>query len=151
MGLELGGVRVVQKVLYSEAVKRVVEKDGYRVRDPERIPVSRQRLIESDGKNMCFSKVGFLAFIAMVISCTAEMDGKSQKIEVVVAEVEKYLGLRGFTAEQMQQSVEWWGSVLPERLSGVGLDRVNSVMGCFLIIFERANSWQGNFSFSPNV
>ena len=34
---------------------------------------------------MCFSKVGFLAFIAMVVNCTAEMDRKSQKIEVMVA------------------------------------------------------------------
>ena len=40
-------------------MKRVGEEDGSRLRDPERIPVSRQRLIEGDGKNMCFSKVGF--------------------------------------------------------------------------------------------
>jgi hypothetical protein len=50
---------------------------------------------------MCFSKVGFLAFIAMVVNCIAEMDLKLQKIEVVVAAGEKYLGLRGFTAEQL--------------------------------------------------
>jgi hypothetical protein len=30
---------------------------------------------------MCFSEVGFIAFIAKVVHCTAEMDGKSQKIE----------------------------------------------------------------------
>ena len=34
---------------------------------------------------VCFSKIGFLAFIAMVINCTAGMERKSQKIEVVVA------------------------------------------------------------------
>lgn len=72
-------------MLYAEAMKREVEEDGCRVRDPEMISVSRQRLIESDGKNMCFSKVGFLAFIAMVVNCTAEMDRKSQKIDVMVA------------------------------------------------------------------
>jgi hypothetical protein len=51
---------------------------------------------------MCFSEVGFLAFIAMVVNCTTEMEHKSQKIEVVVAAVEKYLGLRGFIAEDLQ-------------------------------------------------
>lgn len=77
----------------------MIEEDGYRVRDPERIPVSRQRPRKSDGKNMCFSKVGFFAFIAMVLNCTAEMDRKSQKILVVVAAAEEYLGLRGFTTK----------------------------------------------------
>ena len=79
---EFAMVRLVQKLSYAEAVKRVVEEDGYRVRDTKMIPLRRQRLIETDGKNMCFSEVGFLVFIAMV----AEMDGKSQKREVAVAE-----------------------------------------------------------------
>ena len=35
--------------------------------------------------DLCFSKVGFLAFIAMVINCTAEMERKSQKVDVVAA------------------------------------------------------------------
>ena len=48
------------------------------------------------------SKIGFLAFIAMVINCTAGMDQKSQKIEVVVAAAEKYLGVRDLTAEELQ-------------------------------------------------
>ena len=50
--IEVARVRVIQKVLYAEAVKRVVEEDGYRVSDPERIPVSRQRSRESDGRKM---------------------------------------------------------------------------------------------------
>lgn len=79
-------------MLYADAVKRVVEEDGYRMRDPESFIVSRQRPRESDGNNMCFSKVGFLECIAMVVNCTAEMDRKSQKIEVVVAAAEYYLG-----------------------------------------------------------
>ncbi|KAK6322226.1 hypothetical protein J4Q44_G00070180 [Coregonus suidteri] len=109
--VEVARVRVAQKVSYAEAVKRVVEEDGYRVRDPERIPVSRQRLIEIDGKNMCFSKVGFLAFIAMVFNCTAE------------------IGIARFAG-----GVEWWCSVLPDLWTGVGLDVVNSGMGCFFVL-----------------
>lgn len=89
--VEVTMVIVVQKVSYAE----VVEEDGYRVRDTERIPVSKQRPIERDGNNMCFSKVGFLAFIATIVNCTAEMDWNSQKIKIEAAE--KYLGLRRFT------------------------------------------------------
>ena len=51
---------------------------------------------------MCFSKLGFLAFIAMVVNCTVEMDQKSQKIEVGLAAAEKSLGLCRFTAEELQ-------------------------------------------------
>lgn len=52
--VEVARVRLEQKVLYAEAVKRV-EDDGSRVS-------SRPRPIQSD-MNLCFSKVGFLAFI----------------------------------------------------------------------------------------
>ena len=44
--------------------------------------------------NMYFSKVEFLALIALVINCTAEMERKSQKIPVVVAAAEKYVGVQ---------------------------------------------------------
>ena len=39
---------------------------------------------------MSFSKVGFLAFIAMVINCTALMERKAQKIDEVVEAAEKH-------------------------------------------------------------
>ena len=52
--VEVARVRAVQKVLYAEAMKRVVEEDGYRVRDSEKIPVSRQRPIKRYGNKMCF-------------------------------------------------------------------------------------------------
>ena len=71
----------------------MIEEDGNRVRDLERIPVRRQRPRESGGNNMCFRQVGFLVFIVMFVNCTAEMDRKSHKIEIV--------GLRGFTAEDV--------------------------------------------------
>ena len=51
-----------------------VEEDGSRGRDPERsgvssrsVPVQRDR----PTRYICFSKIGVLAFIAMVINCTA--------------------------------------------------------------------------------
>ena len=45
-------IRVVQKVSYDEAVRRVVDKDGSRVRDLKRLPVSRPGPIESDRNNV---------------------------------------------------------------------------------------------------
>ena len=82
--VEVARIRVVQKVPYAEAVKRVVEEDGSRVRDPKRIHVSSPKPIESDRNNMCFSKVFFLAFKAMVINYTPGMERKSQRIDVVM-------------------------------------------------------------------
>jgi hypothetical protein len=42
--------------------------------------------VEDDRMNLCFSKVGFLAFIVMVINCTAEMLHKSQELQGVLNE-----------------------------------------------------------------
>ena len=115
MGLEIGGVRcekagsterVVQKVPYAEAVKRVVEEDGDRVRDPEGILVNRQRPIERDGNNMCFSKVGFLAFIPMVVNSTAEMECKSQKIGCG-GSYRELLGIVRFYCRRVVGGVDW--------------------------------------------
>jgi hypothetical protein len=78
--VEVSRVRVEKKVSYAEKVKRV-EDDGSRVS-------SSPRPIQSD-RNVCF-KVGFLAFIA---NCTAEIECKSEKINVLVAAAEKYLGV----------------------------------------------------------
>ena len=58
--------RAEQKVSYAEAVKRV-EDYGSRVS-------SMPRPIQSN-TSLCFSKVGFLAFIAMVINCTIRLVG----------------------------------------------------------------------------
>jgi hypothetical protein len=74
--VEVARVRVVWKVSYAEAVKKV-EEDGLRL-----------RLRDTERCDICFSKVAFLAFIAMVIYCTAEMECKSLKIYVVVAAAE---------------------------------------------------------------
>ena len=53
--VEVARIRVVQEVSYAEAVKRLVEEDGSSVRDPKRLPVSRERPNESDRNNICFS------------------------------------------------------------------------------------------------
>lgn len=92
---------------------------------------------------MCFRKVGFLVFIAMVIKCNAEMERKSQKIGSVVAAAQKYLGLRGFTAEELQGVLN--GSVPFSQT-------VNQNGGKGWWVFNECRvSWQANlfFPFSP--
>ena len=95
--IEVTRITVVQKVLYAEAVKRVVEEDGSRVKDPESISVIRPRSIESDRNNML--QKGCFVFMAMVVNCTTVIECKTEWIDVVVAAVEKYLGVQYFTAE----------------------------------------------------
>lgn len=53
------------------------------------VPVQR----DMPTSDIRFRKIGFWAFIAMVINCTAGMEPKSQKIEVVVAAAERYFGV----------------------------------------------------------
>jgi hypothetical protein len=62
---------VGQKVSYAEALKSV--EDRARVSDLTwRPPISRTE--KGNSEMMSFSKVGFLAFIAMVINCTPLME-----------------------------------------------------------------------------
>jgi hypothetical protein len=71
---------------YAEAVERVVEEDGSRVRDPERI----SRKIESDRNNV-------LNFSKCFVLQDLKVNHKGYMLWWVAA-AEKYLGLRDFTA-----------------------------------------------------
>jgi hypothetical protein len=82
-----------------------VEEDGSRVRDSERnsvnsrlVPAQRYRPMS----DLCFSKVGFLEFIAMVINCPSEMECKSRKIDAAVKAAEKCIGVRDLTSVESQ-------------------------------------------------
>ena len=78
------------------------------MREPEKIPV-RSRQVQSDLNSLC--KIGLLPFIAMVINCTAQMERKSQKIELVAA-ADMFLGIRDFSAEELQGG---WGRAQGEQ------------------------------------
>ena len=61
---------------------------------PKRIPVSRPRPIESDRNCVWFNKyIFFFTFMAMVVNCTSGRECLSQRIDIVVAAAEKYLGV----------------------------------------------------------
>ena len=78
MQVEVAMIRVVQMVSYAETVKKVGE-DASRVRDPKRLQVSCRILpVESDRPTnaVCFSKVGFLVFIAIAVNCPAGIECK---------------------------------------------------------------------------
>ena len=53
--------------------------------------------------DICFSKIGFLAYTIVTVSTVLQgWNVKSQKIEVVLAAAEKYLGIRDLTSEELQ-------------------------------------------------
>ena len=97
------------------------------MRDAERIPVSSRSVpVQKDRvmSELCFSKVGFLAFIAMVINCTAEMESKLQKIYVVVEVTGRYLGIRDLTPEELQRGLS--GGVPSSQAVGVVNEQIGS-------------------------
>ena len=49
----------------------------------------------------CVKKVDFVAFIATVVNCTAQVSKKSKKLDVVVVAAEKFLGLKDFTLQEV--------------------------------------------------
>jgi hypothetical protein len=69
---------------------------------------------------ICFSKIGFSAFTAMVINCAAGMECKSQKIEVVVAAAEVFVRL---DIRRVTWCVKWWCPILTGCWPEVGLNR----------------------------
>ena len=77
-----------------------LEEDGLRVRNPEMIPVS-SRFVPAQRDRATSELCFILAFIAMVINCTAQIERKSQQIDLVVAAAEMYLGVRDLTSEEL--------------------------------------------------
>jgi hypothetical protein len=101
----------VQEVLYVEAVKKV-EDDGSRVRDPERISVSRFLPAQRDRtmSDLCLSKVGF---VAMVINCTAEMECKLAGNICCGGSCKEVFGYTRFEFRRTTGCVEGWCPVIP--------------------------------------
>lgn len=60
----------------------------------------------------------------MVINCTAEMECKSQRIDVVVAAPEKYLGIRELTSEEFQGVLS--GGVPSSQVVGMVQEQIGS-------------------------
>ena len=46
-------------------------------------------------------KVNFVVFMAMVINGPAKVERRSRKIEIIVEELERFLGLKDFSAKEL--------------------------------------------------
>ena len=77
--VEVSKVRAVRKV----------ENGGQRVMEPE-------RPVQSNPNSLCFSKAGFLPFIAMVINCAAQMERKSKKMSFSGSSSREVFGCQRF-------------------------------------------------------
>jgi hypothetical protein len=51
----------------------------------------------------CIKNMDFVAFIATVINCTAQVSKKSKKLDVIVAATERFLALMDFTSAPEDQ------------------------------------------------
>ena len=85
-------------VAYAEAA-RVVEERGGRMEVESQVEVGVRR--ESVGVRNCVCGDGakFLAFVAMVINCSMEARGKSDRVEVVLEAARRFLGIDDVTGK----------------------------------------------------
>lgn len=60
--------------------------------------------------------VDFLAFIAMVIDCSAGLDKNSRKIDIIISAAKRFLGLKDVTGEGLHGILT--GAVLSSQFPG---------------------------------
>ena len=94
-----------KRVTYAEALKRMDEDekadekaDGNGKRETD---VVKKR----DERNLCMDKRQFLAFIAMVINCAIEMQGKSERIKMVLEAARRFLNIEDITGEDLDNTL----------------------------------------------
>ena len=79
---------------YAEAVRRV---EGQR---------KQQNTEEkTNDKNLCMEKRHFLAFIAMVINCAADIKTKSERIKMVLHAARVFLKVEDVTGEELDNTL----------------------------------------------
>lgn len=65
-------------------------------------PVASVFTQSSDLDILIVKKVDFVAFIATVINCTAQVSNKSKNLDIIKSAANKFLRLQDFTAEALQ-------------------------------------------------
>ena len=64
-----------------------------------------EEIKERDERNVCMDKRQFLAFIAMVINCAVEMQGKSERIKMVLEAARRFLNIVDITGEDLDSTL----------------------------------------------
>lgn len=98
-------IKAAQQISYVEVVKRVKGAVGNSVEDmavDALQPVASVLSQSGDLDTLIVKKVDFVAFIATVINCTAQVSKKSKKMDIIISAANMFLGLQDFTAEALQ-------------------------------------------------
>ena len=91
--LNVKRVRESKGITYAEAVKRIEEK---------RKPTKEHKVEEKRNEDVIsMDKRKFLAFIAMVINCAVEMQGKSERIKMVLEAARRFLNIEDISGEDI--------------------------------------------------
>lgn len=93
---EVARVRASQSISYAAAVRRVEGLSGpeeFMVVDRASLQAAGVASHQKDPEMLHVKKVDFVAFIAMVVNCTAKVERKSRKIDIIVYAAERTEGL----------------------------------------------------------
>lgn len=93
-------VRAVHRLSYAEKIKiieRASDVEEMVVDAP--VPIVNRPREPKEPDMLYVKEVDFVAFIATVINCPAQLERKSKKLDIIVAAAGKYPGLQEFTAD----------------------------------------------------
>ena len=89
-------VRETKGVTYAEAVKRMERNEERAIK-----PTLQEEKTNQDEQNICMDKRKFLAFIAMVINCAFQMQGRSERIKMVLDAANRFLDIDNISGEDI--------------------------------------------------
>lgn len=94
---DIKNLRTTNGLSYAEAAKRVKPKDDQNIqRAPEE---ARTSVFEVDKKS-------FLAFMAMVVNCSAEVSKKSERIDMILEAARRFLSVDDISGEDLYQTLQ---------------------------------------------
>ena len=82
-----------------------MEKRRGKEKSPCETKEREERSKESNEQNFVMDKKQFLAFIAMVINCAVEMQGKSERIKMVLEAARRFLNIGDITGEDLDNTL----------------------------------------------
>ena len=97
----------IQKVRAEEAARRV---DKRREGDVARGPGSKEVVVQEVRRQVeerdYVDKRRLVSFLAWVINCTYRIDGRTEKLRIVVEGARRHLGLEGLEWKEVQKEIE---------------------------------------------
>lgn len=90
-------LRMEKNMTYAEAAKTVHQKEELK-------SLPQEEGVKCE-KNVSMDKKSFLAFIAMVVNCAVEVEGKSERIKMVLDAAKRFLKIDNITGEDLDSTL----------------------------------------------